>query len=163
MRKTGWYEKPGVRILEGRWQDFIKNPDVLSICGFDIVYTDTFSEKYDDLRQFFECIPNLFADKDSRFSFFNGLGATSKALQLFSNFSGWLNLTTISADALFYDVYTQISELHLSSFGLNVEWSDVDISFEEEEGRWERSREYFSLPIYRLPIGRMKRSIADQY
>ncbi|KAF8906497.1 hypothetical protein CPB84DRAFT_1813755 [Gymnopilus junonius] len=140
MKKTGWYEKPRVKILQGRWQEFIRNPNDLSIHGFDIVFTDTFSERYTDLRQFFECIPNLLADEDSRFSFFNGLGAT---------------------DSLFYDVYTQISELHLSSLGLYVEWSDVDVSFDEEGGRWGRSREYFSLPIYRLPIARMKRSTLE--
>jgi len=22
MQHTGWYDRPGVRILEGRWQDF---------------------------------------------------------------------------------------------------------------------------------------------
>jgi protein arginine N-methyltransferase 2 len=24
MRHNGWYDKPGVRILEGRWQDFLE-------------------------------------------------------------------------------------------------------------------------------------------
>jgi protein arginine N-methyltransferase 2 len=45
--------------------------------GFDIIYTDTFSEDYQILGQFFERLPNLLSDGDSRFSFFNGLGATS--------------------------------------------------------------------------------------
>ena len=78
MRDNGWYEKDGVRILEGRWQDFVDTPELLNSGGFDVIYTDTFSEDYSDLRQFFEQLPNLLADGDSRFSFFNGLGATSK-------------------------------------------------------------------------------------
>jgi len=134
MRYSGWYEKNGVRILEGRWQDFIDSPDLLSSGGFDVIYTDTFSEGYSDLRQFFEHLADLLADGDSRFSFFNGLGATN---------------------AFFYDVYTHISELHLISIGLDVEWSDVDVASEDND-RWGQRREYFSLPIYRLPLGRMR-------
>lgn len=77
MRERGWYEKKGVTILEGRWQDFIDNEELFGSGGFDVIYTDTFSENYDALHQFFEHLPDLMADGDSRFSFFNGLGATS--------------------------------------------------------------------------------------
>ncbi|KAF8973226.1 arginine methyl transferase [Flammula alnicola] len=135
MREKGWYEREGVTILEGRWQDFIDGPALLSSGGFDVVYTDTFSENYSDLRQCFEHLPDLLADGDSRFSFFNGLGATN---------------------AFFYDIYTRISELHLIGVGLNVDWSDVDVSVDDREDRWGESRQYFSLPVYRLPVGRMK-------
>ena len=152
MKKTGWYEKPRVRILEGRWQDFVKELETLG--KFDLVYTDTFSERYTDLQQFFEWLPDLLADADSRFSFFNGLGATSKS----TIYATGHMLDSEPADAFFYDVYTQISDLHLSNLGFNVMWSDVDVG-SEEEGRWGRSREYFSLPIYRLPLARIKKSI----
>jgi protein arginine N-methyltransferase 2 len=47
MRNLGWYTKPGVKILEGKWQDFIDNEDLLGVGGFDAVYTDTFSEDYE--------------------------------------------------------------------------------------------------------------------
>lgn len=46
MRAQGWYEKPGVKILEGKWQDFVEGDELLSVGGFDVVYTDTFSEDY---------------------------------------------------------------------------------------------------------------------
>lgn len=59
-------------------------------------------------------------------------------------------------DALFYDVYTRISEIHLDGVGLDVEWSDVDVTFQDEEDRWAQSREYFSLPLFRLPIAKFK-------
>ena len=88
MRETGWYDKPGIKILEGKWQDFLDSDDLLTSGGFDVIYTDTFSEDYSDLRQFFEHLPNLMADADSRFSFFNGLGATSECrLEILLNFA----------------------------------------------------------------------------
>ena len=94
MRSQGWYDRSGVKILEGKWQDFINSQELLDVGGFDIIYTDTFSEDYQGeydvgvskvafsiksaLRTFFEHIPDLLAGPESRFSFFNGLGATSE-------------------------------------------------------------------------------------
>lgn len=46
MRSQGWYSKPNVKILEGKWQDFLDSPELLGVGGFDVVYTDTFSEEY---------------------------------------------------------------------------------------------------------------------
>lgn len=46
MRAKGWYDRPGVTVLEGRWQDHIESEAVLGAGGFDVVYTDTFSEDY---------------------------------------------------------------------------------------------------------------------
>lgn len=153
MKDNGWYQKKGVKILEGKWQDFVDNAELLETGGFDVIYTDTFSEDYSDLRKFFEHLPDLLADGNSRFSFFNGLGATSKSSHTFTRHT---YSSSSSSDALFYDVYTRISELHLDGVGFDVAWGDVDIGFEDKEGRWGQSREYFSLPLYRLPIGKMK-------
>ena len=58
-------------------------------------------------------------------------------------------------DALFYDVYTHLSDLHLADVGVDVKWSDVYIQHEDVD-RWGKTREYFSVPIYRLPVGRMR-------
>ncbi|KAG9073510.1 Arginine N-methyltransferase 2, partial [Ceratobasidium sp. UAMH 11750] len=136
MRSTGWFSKPGVEILEGRWQDFV-SPDKIGKLlgeegGFDVIYTDTFSEGYSDLYEFFEHLRDLMANQNSRFSFFNGLGATN---------------------ATFYDVYTKLSALHLEDMGLTTRWEDVDVhSAAEGEGAWGETRKYFSLPVYRLPV-----------
>ena len=46
MRELGWFDKPNVRILEGKWQDFVDGEELLGVGGFDVVYTDTFSEDY---------------------------------------------------------------------------------------------------------------------
>ncbi|KAF9049781.1 S-adenosyl-L-methionine-dependent methyltransferase [Panaeolus papilionaceus] len=136
MRRNGWYGKAGVKILQGRWQDFVDSPQLLSGGGFDVVYTDTFSENYSDLRQFFESCPNLLADSHSVLGFFNGLGATN---------------------ALFYDVYTHVSELDLERVGMSTSWTDVDVlPGGKHSVRWADSRDYFSLPIYRLPICKKK-------
>ncbi|KAK2463240.1 hypothetical protein APHAL10511_004895 [Amanita phalloides] len=125
MRKLGYYDRPGVKILEGKWQDFIDKADILGIGGFDVIYTDTFSEDYTDLHKFFENLPNILSGPSSRFSFFNGLGATN---------------------LMFYDVYTHIAELHLAEVGIEVEWYDVDVSNDDSENsRWGQSREYFTL------------------
>ena len=46
MKSLGWYSKHNVKILEGKWQDYIDSPELLGIGGFDVIYTDTFSEEY---------------------------------------------------------------------------------------------------------------------
>jgi len=52
MRKLGWHTKPGVKILEGKWQDFIDSEEILAVGGFDVLYTDTFSEDYNGVGIF---------------------------------------------------------------------------------------------------------------
>ncbi|GBE80993.1 Protein arginine N-methyltransferase 2 [Sparassis crispa] len=106
MRELGWYNKPGVTILED----------------------------YKELHRFFGHVPDLLAGPESRFGFFNGLGATN---------------------ALFYDVYTHVSDLHLADIGIDVACSDVDV-FQGHESRWGKSREYFAMRSYRLPVGKMR-------
>ena len=54
MRASGWdaATRPGVHVLAGRWQDFVGDGprahelQELVPAGFDVVYTDTFSEEY---------------------------------------------------------------------------------------------------------------------
>ncbi len=114
--------------------------------GYNLL--DTFSEDYPTLHQFFEHLPDLLDGPDARFSFFNGLGATSKYPY------PRLTHTDNFLDLLFYDVYTRISELHLAEVGADVDWFDVDVS-DDAYDRWGKTREYFNLPIYRLPVGKM--------
>ncbi|KAJ7462362.1 arginine methyl transferase [Mycena galericulata] len=128
MKEHGWYNKPGVKILEGKWQDLISADGLIPDGGFDLVYTDPFSEDYGELRRFFGHLPALLGPR-SRFSFFNGLGATNPTI---------------------YDVYTRVAEVHLADAGLDVNWSDVDVS--QQRDRWGNSRPYFTVPTYRLPV-----------
>jgi len=122
MRNAGWFEKPGVKVLQGKWQDFVGTDQMAEFGGFDVIYTDTFSEDYNgwkpshhhlictecpsELYKFFKCVPKLLAGPQARFSFFNGLGATSECSAL---------LVSITAEAMprhdrqmqFSTMYTQ--------------------------------------------------------
>jgi type IV protein arginine methyltransferase len=152
MKETGWYDKPSVTILEGKWQEFVDTEKMTGFGGFDVIYIDTFAENYRELRAFFECLPDLVSGPDSRFSFFNGLGATRKP---YLGAPGALLILVLYIDALFYDVYTHLSELHLADLGIDVAWQDVAVGDNSVE-RWGDTREYFKMPLYRLPIGRMR-------
>lgn len=126
MKERGWYDKPGVKIFEGKWQDVVHSEQLG--CDFDMVYTDTFSEDYQALRDFITHLPRLMGPK-SCFSWFNGLSATNITL---------------------YDVATKVADLHLAEAGFDVEWTDVDVRFQAD--RWGDSRPYFTCPTYRLPL-----------
>lgn len=125
MKAKGRVAKPGVRVLEGTWQD--KLEEIISAGEkFDVVYTDTFSEDYAELHKFFKALPSLLADKHSRFSFFNGLGATNPTI---------------------YDTYTHVSSLHLSQVGLSISdeaWYDVDLYDGHDQEKWGKTRKYWS-------------------
>jgi type IV protein arginine methyltransferase len=72
MRENGWYEKPGVVIHEGKWQDVLPT---LGDVVFDAIYFDTFAEEYKALREFFSEWVVQFLDSEGKMSFFNGMGA----------------------------------------------------------------------------------------
>jgi protein arginine N-methyltransferase 2 len=107
-RSKGWYDLPGVKFFEGTWQQYqaALSGGSEEYVAFDAVYFDTYSEHYSDLHAFFDMLPDLLAGPNSLFSFFHGLGATSR---------------------LFYDVYTEVSEMHLKEVGLSTEWEGVKV------------------------------------
>lgn len=45
--------------------------------------------------------------------------------------------------------------MHLADIGIDIEWSDFDV-FEGDIDRWGKTREYFAMRTYRLPVGKMK-------
>jgi protein arginine N-methyltransferase 2 len=59
-------------------------------------------------------------------------------------------------DVLFYDVYTNVSEMHLNDVGLDVTWTQMNVASKATEDRWGGSLQYFSLPFYQLPVGKMR-------
>ncbi|GAA5842415.1 hypothetical protein JCM11251_004221 [Rhodosporidiobolus azoricus] len=160
-RENGWYNKPGVRYYEGTWKQWLKDLEEGKEEGYgmwDVVYFDTYSEHYSDLHLFFQALPDLLSSSPSaRFSFFHGLGATSRLL---------------------YDVYTTVSELHLREIGIQVGWREVDVGEGGKGvvGRWsgtgtgegdlkegqrtmgEGEKKYWREEMvgrYRLPVGRL--------
>lgn len=107
-----------------------------------------------DLLEFFEHVPNILRDESSRFSFFNGLGATSTFGLLVSFALSTVALTRVrplltyasiansTTDALFYDVYSTIAELHLKEMSLRTIWSDVDVHAKDGQAREEEETDY---------------------
>ena len=59
-------------------------------------------------------------------------------------------------DVLFHDVYTNVSEMHLNDLGLDVSWRKLSVAPKVTEDRWGGSLQYFSLPFYQLPVGKMR-------
>ncbi len=136
-KETGWFDRPGVRFFEGTWQQYLQalENEAEPYLAFDCVYFDTYSEHYKDLRAFFDVLPNWLRSDASRFSFFHGLGATSRC---------------------FYDVYTTVSELHLREMGLLTEWEEVDL---DNAWVWEGlEKRYWNEVVgpYRLPVSRLE-------
>lgn len=129
MRSTGWYDKPGVEIFEGRWQDWLSLMGEEEGVGlFDALYWDTFScvhlcllarhklngvamhrEHYRDLHQFFDVLPNLMRDEHSRFCTSLPISIIPLLIHLAAFFHG-LGATSRS----FYDVYTYVPAFSLA-------------------------------------------------
>jgi protein arginine N-methyltransferase 2 len=130
MRKDGWYEKPGVKIHEGRWQDVV--PELVEQNQvFDGIYFDTFAEEYKALKEFFTEYVIGLLDPAGRFGFFNGLGADRQVC---------------------YDVYTRVVEMDLFDAGMDTEFEDIRIPDLDEQGEWEGvRRRYWVLDNYRMP------------
>lgn len=153
MKRNGWYEKEGVHIHEGRWQDILP---ALVDSGetFDAIYYDTFAESYADFREF--CSEYVIALLDSevasttrddegstgvnnasptdttRWSFFNGMGADRQ---------------------ISYDVYQKVVEMDLFEAGFDVEWDDIKVPDLAKE--WDGVRRpYWVVDNYRLPLCR---------
>lgn len=134
-------EKGAFGVLGGRWQDVLQG---LLEQGevYDAIYFDTFGEDYSQLKLFFtEFVPGLL-DTDGRFGFFNGLGADRR---------------------ICYDVYTRVSEMHLSDAGLDVDWEVIPVDMkgleEAGKGKWEGvRRRYWTLDGKASPVYRRERS-----
>ncbi|KAK4049071.1 Arginine N-methyltransferase 2 [Microbotryomycetes sp. JL201] len=132
-KSKGFMDKPGVRFFEGTWQQYLKALErgEEEYLAFDAIYFDTYSEHYVDLHRFFDCLPNMLRDEMSTFSFFHGLGATSRHL---------------------YDTYTLVSEMHLRETGLKTEWTDVEVGQIEWDATSSKYWEQSVVGPYRLPI-----------
>lgn len=129
MRHDGWFERPNVVVLQGRWQD---NIEQIAIAAgeelLDGVYYDPFGEDFDDFLHFVDQVvvpflrppsaqalpPSLLSGSESRsgaeqdqggiFSFFNGFGADRRVV---------------------YDVYAKVTQIELCEFGLEVSYEDM--------------------------------------
>lgn len=106
LKKDGWYDKPNVVILEGRWQDCLNKLLDEGEVFFDGIYYDTFSEHYQDMLDLYDVLCGLIKP-DGIFSFFNGLGADRE---------------------ICYDVYKKIVEIDVATYGMKCDYEFVDIT-----------------------------------
>lgn len=141
LHDDGWYEKPNVVILEGRWQEQL---DTLLSQGnvfFNGIYYDTFSEHYLDMLELFDYVVGLLKPHGV-FSFFNGLGADREVI---------------------YDVYKKLVEIDLGNYGLQCKFTSVYVPAStlhinqdsNEKSVWDDvKRSYWSCPVYYHPEAR---------
>lgn len=87
MREKGWFEKPNVRIHQGKWQDVLPKLIAEGV-ELDAMYYDTYAEDYSDLKLFFDEYVIALLGTHGLFGFYNGLGADRQVC---------------------YDVYTKVS------------------------------------------------------
>lgn len=147
MREDGWYDKPGVKVHEGRWQDVVPQLVEQNVV-FDAIYFDTFAEDYKALKEFFgEYVIGLL-DPTGCFGFFNGLGADRQVCyDVYSRVSIYRESRLLTFANL-----KQVVEMDLFEAGLDTEWRDIHIPDLDESGEWEGvRRKYWALDNYRMP------------
>lgn len=131
LKQKGWFDKPGVTVHTGKWQDVLP-----TLVGegyvFDAIYYDTFAESYSDFKEFFSEHVIGLLDEKGRWSYFNGMGADRQ---------------------ISYDVYQKIVEIDLLDAGFDIEWSDIDLPDLGNEWKGVK-RKYWNVANYRLPVCR---------
>ncbi|KAG2483914.1 hypothetical protein HYH03_017235 [Edaphochlamys debaryana] len=127
MLRQGWGERPGVRILRGRWQDVL--PELLAEAPYDGIFFDTYGEYYEEMREFHAHLPRLLA-RGGVYSFFNGLA---------------------SDNIFFHMVYCRLIGLELAAKGLKVDYEPLAVG-ELGDEVWQGVRtKYWHFETYFLP------------
>lgn len=137
LKDDGWYERPNVVILEGRWQEQLDKLLSLGEVFFNGIYYDTFSEHYQDMLELFDYVVGLMKPHGV-FSFFNGLGADRQVI---------------------YDVYRKLVEIDLENYGLMCNFTEVkvpeDTMRKGDVSVWEGIRKaYWLCPTFYHPEAR---------
>ena len=128
MKNDGWYQKPNVVILECKWQDSLNKLLDEGNVFFDGIYYDTFSEHYEDMLDLYDIVVGL-VNPEGVFSFFNGLGADRP---------------------LCYDVYKKIVEVDVATYGMNCEYTYVDLKGKLPDWK-DVKRSYYNCEYYYHP------------
>lgn len=126
MVQEGWPEKPGVKVVRGRWQDVLPE-----LGQYDGIFFDTYGEYYDDLREFHQHLPQLLR-RDGVYSFFNGL---------------------CGDNAFFHVVYCKMVELEMARIGLSVNFIPLPVGECLSSSTWVGVQQpYWQLDQYFLPV-----------
>lgn len=127
MRADGWAERPGVRILSGRWQQSLP---VLLAEGmqFDGIFFDTYGEHNSDMAEFHAALPRLLRP-GGLYSFFNGM---------------------CPFNFFFQGVACSVVQRELRAMGLRTTFEPLTIA--SPDAQWEGvRRRYFQADTYYLP------------
>lgn len=137
LKDDGWYEKPNVVILEGRWQEQLEKLLSEGQVYFNGIYYDTFSEHYQDMLELFDYVVGLLKPHGV-FSFFNGLGADRQVI---------------------YEVYKKLVEIDLANYGLKCDFIEVEVPEQTlkkgDDSVWDGIRRaYWLCPTFYHPEAR---------
>ena len=143
LRRDGWYEKPNVVILEGRWQEQLNKLLSEGNVFFNGIYYDTYSEHYEDMLELFDIVVGILKPHGV-FSFFNGLGADRQVV---------------------YEVYKQLVEMDLANYGLDCKFEQIEVpestlqleaqNSADNKSVWDDiKRAYWTCPTYYHPEAR---------
>jgi type IV protein arginine methyltransferase len=129
MIDSGWAERPGVRILYGRWQDMGSE-----LKEYDGIFFDTFSEHYVHMTEFHALLPKILRP-GGLYSFFNGLAPRCR---------------------FFHNVYSRIVAQDLERLGFDTQFMELPVDT-ANKGVWEKhwdgvANRYWFQDTYRLPI-----------
>jgi protein arginine N-methyltransferase 2 len=129
MIDSGWAEKPGVRILFGRWQDVAKD-----LGKYNGIFFDTFSEHYEHMAAFHALLPRILKPQGI-YSFFNGLAPRCQ---------------------FFHIVYCRIVAEDLKRLGFQTQYMELPVDT-ASKGKWGEhwvgvANRYWFHDVYRLPI-----------
>ena len=131
MRAEGWYDKPGVEVVAGKWQDVLPQLTANG-AAFDGVFFDTYGEHYEDLRGFHAALPDLVRPDGGVYSFFNGL---------------------CPFNLFFHAVACEVARLELARLGFDCQFAQVDVEAQGESLWVDVRRRYWGdRTTYYLPI-----------
>ena len=134
MRRDGWAARPGVRLLEGTWQQVLPRLCDAAAPPFDAIFFDTFAEGADELFRLHALLPRLLRP-GGRFSYFNGLA---------------------SHDEFLHRVYCAAVQRHLEGLGLRATFEPIAVGDRvHSEATWEGAeagRNWWHLDTYLLPV-----------
>lgn len=134
MRGEGWMARPGVRVLEGTWQQVLPKLCDDDAPPFDAVFFDTFAEGADELFRLHALLPRLLRH-GGRFSYFNGLA---------------------SHDEFLHRVYCAAVQRHLAGLGLRSSFDPIPVGDRAHApATWEGAeagRNWWHLATYLLPV-----------
>ena len=134
MRRDGWATRPGVRVLEGTWQQVLPRLCDAAAPPFDAIFFDTFAEGADELFRLHTLLPRLLR-RGGIFSYFNGLA---------------------SHDEFLHRVYCSAVQRHLARLGLRATFEPIAVGDRAHSpATWEGAeagRNWWHLETYLVPV-----------